>query len=95
MLDAQDLERLSVHYRRHNVVDIGSASVPSLHLVETPHADGWACVAFRGRVGGPCSCHIYVNRPVVCREFKYGSDRCLEARQDYFDRLSQNEPSRP
>jgi len=40
-----------------------------------------ACVAFQGRVGGPCGCSIYGARPRVCRQFAVGERHCRQARE--------------
>lgn len=39
------------------------------------------CVAFRGEVGGGCSCSIYACRPRACQRFEVGSSLCRTARQ--------------
>jgi Fe-S-cluster containining protein len=39
------------------------------------------CAAFEGRVGGPCSCSAYPDRPAACRAFEPGSVRCRGARR--------------
>jgi Fe-S-cluster containining protein len=41
---------------------------------------GSQCAALSGKVGRHAPCSIYEKRPRVCRNFKPGSDRCLEAR---------------
>jgi Fe-S-cluster containining protein len=41
---------------------------------------GSQCAALRGKVGRHAPCSIYEKRPKVCRDFKLGSNRCLEAR---------------
>ena len=92
VLTERDAKRLSAHYLRHNVVDLGTKyKYSDLYLLEREHPDGFACCAFRGRVGGPCYCRIYSDRPTICREFKPGSDRCLAARQDFEDRLRRSQ----
>jgi Fe-S-cluster containining protein len=88
MLTDRDVKRLSPHYVRYNVVNLGvEYKYEDLYLAERQHPDGFACVAFRGRVGGPCHCRIYVDRPTVCREFTPGGGRCLAARRDFEDIL--------
>jgi uncharacterized protein len=41
------------------------------------------CIALKGRIGKSCSCSIYQERPLTCREFEPGSPDCLEAREKY------------
>jgi Fe-S-cluster containining protein len=41
------------------------------------------CTAFRGVIGGDCRCTIYARRPRVCADFRPGSERCLEVRQEH------------
>ena len=40
-----------------------------------------ACVALR-KEGKECVCTIYKNRPQACKDFKPGSEQCLEARSE-------------
>lgn len=44
------------------------------------------CAALTGRIGRSCACTIYEIRPRDCRDFEPGSDVCLEARKNYFER---------
>ena len=39
------------------------------------------CIALDGRLGKDVTCRIYADRPTCCREFKPGSEGCLEARK--------------
>jgi Fe-S-cluster containining protein len=39
------------------------------------------CAAFRGGVGGPCSCGVHPDRPSACRAFQPGGVGCREARR--------------
>jgi Fe-S-cluster containining protein len=41
------------------------------------------CVAFNGRVGQHGRCAIYELRPMSCRAFEAGSDRCRAVRRAY------------
>src|SRR5262249_44290364 len=45
-----------------------------------PAGGGWACVPFRGEVGGPCACSAYADRPAVCRLYEAGGLECRRAR---------------
>jgi len=40
-----------------------------------------ACVAFVGKLGGPCSCSVHEDRPSVCREYEVGGPLCRQARE--------------
>lgn len=42
-----------------------------------------SCTALDGIVGERVSCRIYENRPLVCRKFEAGSDRCHAVRRAY------------
>ena len=60
-------------------------------MKETQVKDCSQCVALRGKVGRHAPCSIYEKRPRVCRNFKPGSDRCLEARDVHgIDRRKRN-----
>jgi Fe-S-cluster containining protein len=53
------------------------------HLGSRIHAGGTSnsiCVAFKGKVGGPCGCGIYAGSPSACRQFQVGGPECQEAR---------------
>ena len=43
---------------------------------------GNRCVALEGRIGGRVGCGVYAKRPLVCREFRAGSDDCLMVRRE-------------
>jgi Fe-S-cluster containining protein len=88
---SEDIDRLTLHYRRTHVVHSHqwysrrfdrTMYTDRPALASKPHADGFACVAFTGRVGGPCRCKIYERRPYICRDFEPGSPECLGARKD-------------
>src|SRR3954463_12737880 len=58
------------------------ATLGDLFLGARPHegSDGRpACVALAGKLGGPCGCSVYEDRPSVCREFEVGGESCREA----------------
>lgn len=83
----RDVSRLSDYYRRNHVLDSFGNNVddPSegldVGLRMIKGKDGFACVAFRGQVGGPCSCFIYDRRPEICQKFKPGGVECKYARE--------------
>jgi len=39
------------------------------------------CVLLKGVLGAACRCQAYDSRPQACRDFKPGSEDCLEARE--------------
>lgn len=78
-LEQEDIDRLSCYYKRRHIVR--DEHYPGLAC--RAHIDGYACVAFRGRVGRSCSCFIYDKRPRVCRGFKPGSAYCKRAREEF------------
>jgi Fe-S-cluster containining protein len=43
---------------------------------------GRSCAAFVGRVGGPCGCGVYGQRPAECRRFPVGDFECRLARRE-------------
>jgi Fe-S-cluster containining protein len=55
---------------------------PKTHWLRREALEG-CCVAFKGRVGGHASCAIYELRPMSCRAFEAGSDRCRAVRRAY------------
>lgn len=75
--------------------DIGASDLTDLLIVTADgNALGWVmamisepgdppgverCVALDGPLDGPCSCRIYEERPVVCREFERDSASCERA----------------
>lgn len=83
----KDVQRLSPYYQRKHVIrgSLFSALVfgeEDAKLATKTGSDGIiTCVAFRGRVGGPCRCSIYEMRPTACRAFNPGSRYCREARK--------------
>ena len=44
---------------------------------------GNRCVALVGEIGSRAHCSVYVNRPLVCREFESGSDDCIMVRRSF------------
>ena len=42
---------------------------------------GHRCAALEGVLGCKVGCSVYVNRPLVCREFQAGSADCLMVRR--------------
>lgn len=42
---------------------------------------GGRCKALKGVIGESVSCSIYDRRPAVCRQFKPGSEGCLDSRE--------------
>lgn len=76
----EDLEKLSEWYQRKHVLNKRGDNYA--HLAAKEHPDGFACVAFRGRVGGPCRCAIYDVRPIICQDFEPGTRRCLSCREE-------------
>lgn len=87
-LDAVDMRRLSQWYQKRKVVFLpwgGNTRLRTKTYYDErvgvyPYRA--ACVAFQGKMGGPCRCTIYRKRPKICREFRPGSYYCLEARRD-------------
>lgn len=78
-LQEHDVARLSSHYRRLNVINVGGG--PGLRTKS--YGDfGYACVALRGTPGVFCACFIHDNKPDVCRNFEPGSESCLSARKE-------------
>lgn len=43
------------------------------------------CIALEGKVGDKVCCKVYNDRPNSCRNFKPGSELCLEARKKILD----------
>lgn len=41
------------------------------------------CVGLKGKLGGPCSCRLYADRPRGCRLVEPGSKACMLARADF------------
>ncbi len=37
------------------------------------------CCAFKGKFGSACSCDIYQDRPLACRDFNRGCEQCRVA----------------
>jgi Fe-S-cluster containining protein len=48
-----------------------------------PRASEGRCANLEGTFGVSIGCHIYNDRPQVCRDFDAGSDRCYEFRRMY------------
>ena len=42
-----------------------------------------SCAALEGAIGGHVVCTIYEDRPLMCRQFEAGSDKCHELRRAY------------
>jgi Fe-S-cluster containining protein len=73
--EAKGIKRLGL-----SVIQVSGDS----HLGTRLHAGvgGMAiCVAFKGEVGGSCSCSIYQDRPRACRRFEVGSRPCRWSRR--------------
>ncbi len=43
----------------------------------------FSCVALEGEIGTKVNCRIYEDRPLTCRKFEAGSDRCHAVRRAY------------
>lgn len=46
-------------------------------------AKTFACVALEGKVGEQVACRVYDRRPLMCRQFEAGSDKCRALRRAY------------
>lgn len=46
-------------------------------------SDDFSCTALDGVIGEKVSCRIYKDRPLTCRNFEAGSDRCHAVRRAY------------
>jgi uncharacterized protein len=44
---------------------------------------GDRCSALVGEIGKRAHCSVYLNRPLVCREFQSGSDDCIMVRRRF------------
>ena len=51
-------------------------------FIKRKEAD-FSCTALDGTIGKKVSCHIYDDRPLTCRNFDAGSDRCHAVRRAY------------
>ena len=45
--------------------------------------DSMVCTALEGELGASVACRIYADRPISCRDFEAGSDRCHAIRRAY------------
>lgn len=85
-LEEGDVERLSAHYRRRNLINTTRCrwEEPKYSLATRREEDGTTpCIAFCGSVGGHCSCRIYDRRPSICHAFRPGSAECKDARYEH------------
>lgn len=81
-LDREDVERLSAHYRRANVVEQPGFEGEHWALATKRGVNGVTCVALCGRVGTKVWCRIYQDRPELCRKFEPGGRVCQEVRKE-------------
>jgi Fe-S-cluster containining protein len=84
LLDQGGFTRMALPVHRNGAVLIYDEDFHALQTkVVKRRRDGWeftVCKAFKGTVGGLCSCGIYDYRPEACRAFKPGSSDCVDAR---------------
>ncbi|HKP13460.1 MAG TPA: YkgJ family cysteine cluster protein [Blastocatellia bacterium] len=64
------------------VWDAGAVKGPKTRWLRREPGEGH-CVAFDGRVGQRAHCAVYELRPMSCRAFEAGSDRCHAVRRVY------------
>ncbi|MEK7439019.1 MAG: YkgJ family cysteine cluster protein [Pseudomonadota bacterium] len=66
--------------------DGDAAGIPD-ELIDIEHGrmlcHGNRCSALLGDIGGRAHCGVYVNRPLVCREFQSGSEDCIMVRRSF------------
>lgn len=77
-LTVKDVLRLPVSYQNKIVQDDNNALLLPTRITKK---NGVQCIALEGTVGQAVACAIYPDRPACCRDYKPGSDRCLEARE--------------
>ena len=83
----RDLKRMSKALSAEEIGDRVSIGMDDNSCMKLVPKNGMErCAALTGRIGRSCACSIYEVRPGVCREFKPGSEECLEARKNYFER---------
>ena len=66
-----------------DITSDGEAEDVVIERVLPRNTDDLRCKHLGGELGKSVSCSIYENRPVACRVFEAGSDRCHEYRRIY------------
>jgi len=83
-MSAREVKRLTTwkqkHWIHYESDDVERKLFPALRTKTHRRQFHIVCIAFRGSVGGRCSCSIYDKRPRPCRRFRPGSFECKEAR---------------